>query len=61
MALVASSPTAEPWKGDPDGPVLGGGLRQVLSLPAGGKVGATLHYTVTLGGKDELIGGDRRG
>lgn len=60
--LIDASPVAEEWKGDKDrGPILDGGRRQVVQVPAGGKVVAKLHYSVTLGGRLELQGGDRRG
>lgn len=61
VELVDSQPPAAEFKGDPDGPVLEGGLRQEVPLPAGGQLRTTLHYTVTLAGRLELAGGDRRG
>jgi len=60
VELVDSKPTAEPWKGDPDGPILKGGLRQVVTLSPGGEATATLHYAITLSARDEITGGDRR-
>ena len=32
----------------------------LLEVPAGGEVTATHHYSVTLGSKFEIVGGDRR-
>ncbi|MBW2257388.1 MAG: DUF4139 domain-containing protein, partial [Deltaproteobacteria bacterium] len=61
VELVDSKPTAEQWKGDPDGPILKGGLRQVVTVSPGGEATATIHYSVTLSARDEITGGDRRG
>ncbi|MBW1878510.1 MAG: DUF4139 domain-containing protein, partial [Deltaproteobacteria bacterium] len=60
VELVDSKPTAERWKGDPDGPLLKGGLRQVVTVSPGGEATATIHYSVTLSARDEITGGDRR-
>ncbi len=61
VELVAASPAADVYKGDDsNGPILQGGRRQLVSVPAGGKVKANLHFTVTLGSKLEIDGGERR-
>jgi hypothetical protein len=61
VALASSKPTAKEWKGDPDGAILRGGLRQVVTLSPGGEATTTIHYTITLSARDEITGGDRRG
>lgn len=61
VELLGSTPAAEPWRGDAEGPILEGGLRQVVPLVAGGEATASLHYAVTVNARQELIGGDRRG
>lgn len=61
IEMGASEPRAKPYEGEPDGPLLKGGLCQSVRVPPGGKVVTTLAYAVKIGAKDELIGGDRRG
>jgi hypothetical protein len=56
-----ASPLADPYEGEADGPILTGGRRQVVEVPPGGEARAVLGYAVTLGSKDEIVGGDRRG
>ncbi|MEZ4235841.1 MAG: DUF4139 domain-containing protein [Myxococcota bacterium] len=56
-----ASPPAEVYKGEVEGRILAGGRRQHLEVPAGGTAKAVLTYAVTLGSKDEIVGGDRRG
>ncbi|MCA9492301.1 MAG: DUF4139 domain-containing protein [Myxococcales bacterium] len=56
-----ASPVARAWEGEPGEPILKGGRVQVVELSPGGEGRAVLSYTVTLGSKDELVGGDRRG
>jgi len=58
---LASEPKAKPWEGDPEGPILKGGRRQLVTVSPGGEIVTTLSYGVKIGAKDELIGGDRRG
>jgi hypothetical protein len=61
VELTEASPVAEVWRGEVDGPVLKGARVQRLDVPPGGEARAVLGYAVTLGAKDELVGGDRRG
>lgn len=61
VRLVASTPEAEPWKGDKGRPEVQGGHVQRLTVPAGGLSKALFHYSVTMDNKMELMGGDRRG
>jgi hypothetical protein len=61
IEMGASEPRAKPYEGEPDGPLLKGGLCQSVRVPPGGKVVTTLAYAVKIGAKHELIGGDRRG
>jgi hypothetical protein len=59
--LIEGSPAAHPYAGEPDGPILKGGRRQVLELPPEEERTAVLSYGVTLNKGEELVGGDRRG
>ncbi|MEQ1506650.1 MAG: DUF4139 domain-containing protein, partial [Myxococcota bacterium] len=56
-----AAPVARPYTGEPDGPILKGGRVQWVEVPPGSEARATLGYAVTLGARDELVGGDRRG
>jgi hypothetical protein len=56
-----ASPVADPYTGEPDGVILAGGRRQVLEVAPGGEARAVLGYAVTLGAREEIVGGDRRG
>jgi hypothetical protein len=58
---IEASPAAYPYTGEPDGPILKGGRRQVLELPPGEERAAVLAYAVTLAKGEELVGGERRG
>lgn len=61
VEITEASPPAGVYEGEPDGPILKGGRAQRLELDAGGRATATLAYAVTLGARDELVGGDQRG
>jgi hypothetical protein len=61
VVLEQSVPVAAKYEGEPDGTPLEGGKLQRVEVPAGGKVKATLQYSVTIGARQELAGGDRRG
>ncbi len=61
IAITASTPQAEPWAGERDGPILEGARRQSLEVGPGAQARAVLSYTVTIANKQELVGGDRRG
>ena len=61
VSLESGEPTASPWTGDEDGPVLKGGLKQSLRLAPGGEAKATLHWHMSVGSKYEVAGGERRG
>lgn len=61
IELVEATPLAETFRGDEGDAILEGGRRQFLDLAPGAKQTAKLHYTVTVGAKLELEGGDRRG
>lgn len=61
VEITESSPVAEAWKGEPDAPAPKGLRAQRVEVPPGGEARAILAYAVTLGAKDELVGGDRRG
>lgn len=61
VEITEASPVAEPYTGEPDGAILKGGRSQTVDLPPGGEAKAILAYAVTLGAKDEIVGGDRRG
>jgi hypothetical protein len=54
-------PAPVSWDSERDGPVLKGGKAQTITVPAGGRFVAKLRYSITLSGKDEIVGGDRRG
>lgn len=56
-----ASPVARAYEGEPGEALLKGGRVQVVELSPGGEGRAVLSYAVTLGSKDELVGGDRRG
>ncbi len=61
VEVTEARPATEPYEGERDGPILKGGRRQWLEVGPGAKVVGTLAYAVTLGSKQELVGGDRRG
>jgi hypothetical protein len=61
VEVVEALPPVHPYRGEPDGPILDGGRRQRLEVAPGAEVRATLTFAITLGAKDELVGGDRRG
>ena len=61
VEVTEARPATEPYEGERDGPILKGGRRQWLEVGPGEKVVGTLAYAVTLGSKQELVGGDRRG
>lgn len=61
IALESAEPTASPWDGEGNGPLLRGGLRQELHIPPGGESKATLHWHMSIGAKYEVDGGERRG
>jgi len=59
--VLSSEPHASTWEGDPEGPILRGGQRQLIQVPPGGEVVTTVAYAIKIGAKDEIVGGDRRG
>lgn len=61
VSVIESNPPADEWKGEPNRERLKGGRLQRLPVPARGTATATLEYTMTMDGKLELQGGDRRG
>lgn len=61
VEVTEASPVAREWTGDPEGPALRGGRVQVIEVAAGSQARAVLGYSVTLGAKDTLAGGERRG
>jgi hypothetical protein len=61
VEILSSAPAAEPVTERADGLRLEGVHALPLAVAPGGRATATLRYQVTLGAKDELVGGDRRG
>lgn len=61
VEVTDAVPPAQVYEGEPDGPILKGGRAQRVEVDAHGEARAILSYAVTLGGRDELVGGDRRG
>ncbi len=61
VEVTEASPIARAFEGEPEGPILKGARLQVLEVPPGGQGRAVLGYAVTLGAREELVGGDRRG
>jgi hypothetical protein len=61
VEFIRALPEAERYKGGPNGPILAGGRRQLLEIPPGGVAEAALSYAITIAGRDQLVGGDRRG
>ena len=60
VELRDCDPAPLEWAGTRDGPILRGGKVQTLTVPAGGKTRALLRYAITLGSREEIVGGDRR-
>ena len=61
VEVSSADPATSPYTGEPDGPVIKGGLRQRVRVPAGAEVVARLHHHLTTNAKYEIEGGDRRG
>jgi len=61
VEVGASTPAAEPVTERADGLRLDGVYALPVAVAPGGRATATWRYQVTLGAKDELVGGDRRG
>ncbi|HEU4538677.1 MAG TPA: DUF4139 domain-containing protein [Polyangiaceae bacterium] len=60
VVSLGQTPPAEAYDQAERGHPLRGGLRWRLELPAGGKQRVEFRYRVTLPGKSEIVGGNRR-